>query len=96
MGAKKPNLVLRLLEDEGLDGVVLSDTDVVWLRRPHSIFAQHQQADVLISTDCLSYKASPCLSRNKGQEEYPLLAQRHGTRCRSTADDNISLLLVIL
>ena len=47
-------MVMHLLEERNLDGVVLSDTDVVWLRRPHELFAQHKTADVLISSDCLS------------------------------------------
>ena len=54
MGAKKPRIVLQLLEESNLDGVVLSDTDVVWLQRPHELFSQHRTADVLISSDCLS------------------------------------------
>ena len=57
---------MQLLEGQGmgtndpgshLDGLVLSDTDVVWLRLPHGVFAQHPLADVMISTDCLSHQA---------------------------------------
>ncbi len=59
MGAKKPRIVMQLLEEREVDGVVLSDTDVVWLRRPHEFFAQHKAADVLVSTDCLSHQVSP-------------------------------------
>ena len=61
MGAKKPRIVMHLLEEREVDGIVLSDTDVVWLRRPHKLFAQHTTADVLVSTDCLSHQVEICL-----------------------------------
>lgn len=68
MGAKKPRIVLQLLEEREFDGIVLSDTDVVWMKRPHELLARHKAADVLILTDCLSlqviyklYESSPFL-----------------------------------
>jgi len=48
-GSEKPRIVMQLLAGEGtldssawVDGVVLSDTDVVWL--PHQLFAKHPLA----------------------------------------------------
>ena len=55
MGAQKPRIVMQLLEEREVDGVVLSDTDVVWLRRPHELFAQHKAADEILSKEILSY-----------------------------------------
>lgn len=55
MGANKPLIVRRLLEDHAFSAVVLSDVDTVWLRDPTPFFARHPSADVLISTDCLSH-----------------------------------------
>ena len=34
MGSMKPKMVLRMLEEFKFETVVLSDTDVVWLRDP--------------------------------------------------------------
>ena len=61
MGAQKPRMVLQLMSSLPIRGVVLSDVDVVWLRRPHAFFDAYPSADVMISTDCLSLKASPFL-----------------------------------
>jgi hypothetical protein len=71
MGSQKPRIVMQLLQRTAangtlglavqfpVDGVVLSDTDVVWLRSPHNYFAEHPLADVMISTDCLSHRVTP-------------------------------------
>jgi hypothetical protein len=56
MGAQKPRLVLQLMSSLPISGVVLSDVDVVWLRRPHRFFEDYPLADVMITTDCLSHK----------------------------------------
>lgn len=54
MGAAKPAIVERLLTARGLDAVVLSDVDTVWLRDVRPWLRARAAADVLISTDCLS------------------------------------------
>ena len=35
MGSLKPKIVLRLFKEFGFQTVILSDTDVVWLRNPN-------------------------------------------------------------
>ncbi|PSC76658.1 glycosyltransferase family 77 [Micractinium conductrix] len=55
MGAHKVRLVLGLLQDHpGLELVVVSDSDIVWLREPWTYFEQRPTADFFVSSDCLS------------------------------------------
>ncbi|KAL4434049.1 hypothetical protein ABPG75_000490 [Micractinium tetrahymenae] len=57
MGATKVQFTLSLLEaDNGFGTVVVSDSDVAWMRDPTDHFAQHPSADWFISTDCLSHE----------------------------------------
>jgi hypothetical protein len=46
-----------LLKRYRFAGVVISDTDVAWLRDPAELLGLAPQADILISTDCLSTAA---------------------------------------
>ncbi|EFN57248.1 expressed protein [Chlorella variabilis] len=57
MGAAKIQLTLSILEGGGgVDTVVVSDSDTVWLRHPQQYFDQRPAADWFISTDCLSHE----------------------------------------
>lgn len=57
MGAQKPLAVLRLFEEVNAQTVVLMDTDTIWLRDPFPWLDQHPQADMYVTTDCLSHEA---------------------------------------
>ncbi|KAI3434762.1 hypothetical protein D9Q98_002822 [Chlorella vulgaris] len=56
MGATKVQLVLTLLEELGVDTVVVSDSDTSWLGDPSAHLNSYPTADMFISTDCLSHK----------------------------------------
>lgn len=56
MGAHKPLMVEHLLQ-MGFSSVILSDTDTAWLRDPQPLFNMHPEADIMVSTDCLSHRA---------------------------------------
>lgn len=56
MGSEKPKAVLRLFKEIGVQTVVLTDTDTIWLRDPFPFFGQHPQADMFVTTDCLSHE----------------------------------------
>lgn len=47
-----------LIEDFGVETLVVSDTDTVWLRNPTPYLEDHPIADWFISTDCLSHSVS--------------------------------------
>jgi hypothetical protein len=57
MGSEKPKAVLRLFDEIKARTVVLTDTDTIWLRDPFPFFDQHQEADMFVTTDCLSHEA---------------------------------------
>ena len=51
-----------MLEELGVQTVVVSDSDTSWVRDPSPYLAQHPTADWFISTDCLSAEVRPrCL-----------------------------------
>ena len=50
------HLVRSLLRSYGVQTLVVSDTDTVWLRNPSDYLAKHPLADWFISTDCLSHE----------------------------------------
>jgi hypothetical protein len=50
----KGKLAAALLKAHNLTAVILSDTDVAWLRDPTQLLQLQPEADILISTDCLS------------------------------------------
>jgi hypothetical protein len=52
----KGKLAAALLKAHNLTAVILSDTDVAWLRDPADLVELQPEADILISTDCLSTK----------------------------------------
>jgi hypothetical protein len=52
----KGKLAAALLKAHNLTAVILSDTDVAWLRDPAELLELQPEADILISTDCLSTK----------------------------------------
>ncbi|EFN51102.1 hypothetical protein CHLNCDRAFT_141437 [Chlorella variabilis] len=54
--AARAGLVLGLLEEDGMEAVVVSHPDTAWLRDPAEYLAQHPAADLLISTGCLSHE----------------------------------------
>ena len=54
MGSNKPLIAAQLLQRPSVSTVILSDVDTVWLRDPSEFLFQHPDADVMISTDCLS------------------------------------------
>lgn len=64
MGSKKPQLVLDLLAKSNVSAVAMSDTDTVWLRPPPLLWQLHPEADVLMSTDCLSHQAEVTMKKN--------------------------------
>ena len=57
MGSQKPRAVLRLFETIRARTVALVDTDTIWMRVPFPWLAQHPDADVFVTTDCLSHDA---------------------------------------
>jgi Nucleotide-diphospho-sugar transferase len=57
MGSEKPKAVLRLFDEIQARTVVLADTDTIWLRDPFPFFEEHPQADMFVTTDCLSHEA---------------------------------------
>jgi hypothetical protein len=57
MGSEKPKAVIRLFDEIRASTVVLADTDTIWLRDPFPFLDQHPQADIFVTTDCLSHEA---------------------------------------
>jgi hypothetical protein len=53
----KTGLAAALISKYQYAAVVMSDTDVAWLRDPHELLQQQPDADIMVSTDCLSYEA---------------------------------------
>ncbi|KAF8058877.1 hypothetical protein HT031_005445 [Scenedesmus sp. PABB004] len=58
MGYIKVTTALALQQELRWRAVVLSDTDVAWLRHPGELLSAHPAADLLVSTDCLSADAA--------------------------------------
>lgn len=56
MGSEKPKAVLRLFDEIQARTIVLVDTDTIWLRDPFPFFDQHPEADMFVTTDCLSHE----------------------------------------
>lgn len=56
MGAQKPLAVLRLFDQIQARTVALIDSDTIWLRDPFPWLEQHPDADVFVTTDCLSHE----------------------------------------
>lgn len=57
MGGVKTRLAVELLLKHGWHSLAMTDTDVVWLRDPMELLDLHPEADLFISTDCLSAEA---------------------------------------
>lgn len=55
MAERKVKLVLSILS-LGHD-LLLSDSDTTWLRNPYTHFETYKEADILVSSDCLSTSA---------------------------------------
>jgi len=53
----KIDITLQLMQLHHWQSVLLSDTDVAWLRQPLGLLQMYPQADMLVATDCLSQKA---------------------------------------
>lgn len=57
MGSQKPLAVLRLFDELQARTVALVDTDTIWMRDPFPWLEQHPEADLFVTTDCLSHQA---------------------------------------
>lgn len=53
MGAVKARFVLNLLENFKIQTVVVSDTDVVWVRDPTDYFTAHPKVYTLVPNSCI-------------------------------------------
>ncbi|KAK3235983.1 hypothetical protein CYMTET_53846 [Cymbomonas tetramitiformis] len=88
MGLLKLELVLELLR--GGSPVLLSDTDTAWMRDPSAWFELHEDADLFVSSDCLSPSVEAVGTRTSARcghvlgSVYNLMANTGGNSARCT------------